>query len=173
MAASEADRLAVGEVEGGVVAQRREDLGQVGGAEDLVAEFAVLVGEPLDLLEADLVDLPGVHRQGREPVDGAGIDDVAVVEPADSRLVLGPCCRQHILEDEVALPGERRAYVIANRHGEPVLERRGRGFVVGGGDARVEQRVVFERRVEVGAELRSGFRGMPIDGASASDHTFA
>ena len=93
----------------GVVAHPVEDLVQVGRAERLGAEGAVLVGEGLNLRQADVMDLLSGEVRGREVPQGPRVRVVAAVEVREPGAVVGARDRQYLVTQHVAVCGESGA----------------------------------------------------------------
>ena len=88
------------------MAEAPVDLGEVGGAQDLPAQFPVLLFEGGDAVEADLVDVAGVEFQRGEAVHRPAVVLFAAGEPADARLLLGTGGGEHVGGDGGAVAGE-------------------------------------------------------------------
>src|SRR5581483_10301518 len=102
------DLVARAVAQGGVGPQPVEDPGLVGGAEQAPADLGVLPGQPVELVEADPVDLVGA-----QVVDGGvAADEVAVeggpraLQPAQAGPVVGPGGGEQLRAEVVAVAVE-------------------------------------------------------------------
>ena len=129
------DRLAGAEVEALIAPQAAEDLGEVVGAEELLAERAHLLVDPLDLRHAGRVDLLRALGQRSVEADLRAIAGATLGEVDDPALRVRPRPVHQGAVDEAGELRQRRRHRL-DRRGElfgegPLLLRRPAGVARG------------------------------------------
>ena len=155
-------------VERRVLAQAPEDLRHVARAEDLLAELAVLPGQLLDLLEADLVDLLGRSLEGRVVADHPVVGVIAVGEPGQPDVLVVAGVRPDPVAERVAVarpsPAGRRSR--RRRAGAPARRRhrRRRSARPCGGADRRRSASASQRSIWATVSSTANAAGRPVAG---------
>ena len=101
-----------------IVTQFGEDLVEILGSEHLDTELAVFVGKALDLIQADLMDLAGLKREGREALYGPRVHGFAIAQEGEPLTARRARHGQHLVAKHIAVAFDRRSNGVADDVGD-------------------------------------------------------